>query len=50
MKTLFAALLLVGGLARLAPAAAQTKPRPATRTAPAKAPDRVYSSDEVTPC
>ena len=50
MKNLLAVLLLVGGLARLAPAAAQTKPRPAPRPTVAKAAERVYSADEVTPC
>ncbi|GAA4033735.1 hypothetical protein GCM10022409_17550 [Hymenobacter glaciei] len=50
MKTLLAALLLVGGLAQLAPAAAQTRPRSAKRPAAAKAPEKVYSADEVTPC
>jgi TonB family protein len=50
MKNFLAALLLVGGLARLAPVAAQTKPRSATRPAAAKAPEKVYGADEVTPC
>ena len=50
MKNLLAVLLLLGGLAQLAPAAAQTKPRPPARPAAAKAPERVYSADEVTPC
>lgn len=50
MKNLFVALLLLGGLARPAPAAAQAKRRPAARPAVAKAPERVYTADEVTPC
>lgn len=50
MKNLLAALLLVGGLARLAPAVAQTKPRPSGRPAAAKAQVTVYSADEVAPC
>ena len=50
MKNLFAALVVASGLARLAPAAAQTRPRPAARPAAAKAAERVYSADEVTPC
>lgn len=51
MRNLLAALLLLGGLAQPAPAAAQTKPRrPAPRPTAAKAPEKVYSADEVTPC
>jgi TonB family protein len=50
MNNLLATLLLMAGLAQLAPAAAQTKPRPAARPTATKAPAHVYSADEVTPC
>ncbi|MDQ2792548.1 MAG: hypothetical protein M3Y12_00860, partial [Bacteroidota bacterium] len=50
MNNLFAVLLLLAGLAWPAAAAAQTKHRPAARPSAAKAPERVYAADEVTPC
>ena len=54
MKNVLAALLVVGGLARPAPATGQTKPRPTARPAgakaPAKAPEKIYTAAEVTPC
>lgn len=49
MKNLLAALLLLGGLARLAPATAQTRLRPAAKPA-AKMLEKVYTAEEVTPC
>ena len=50
MKNQLAVLLLVGGLVRPAVVRAQARPRPAARAAAAKAPERVYSADEVMPC
>ena len=44
------AVLLLGGLAPWAPALAQTKTRPTAKPAAAKAPEKVYSANEVTPC
>ncbi|WP_460500249.1 hypothetical protein, partial [Hymenobacter agri] len=50
MKNSLAVLFLLSGLAPWAPARAQTKTRPTARPTAAKAPDKVYAADEVTPC